>query len=68
MQITEKLKLFHEKNLGYLKEEQLKDDKKFWRFILDLKASQYLWHSLTLLQKASTIQSIVKFQPSTVTI
>ena len=32
VQINEELKLFHEKNLGYPKEEQLKEDKKLLKF------------------------------------
>ena len=64
VQINEELKLFHEKNLGYPKEEQLKEDKKLLKFYT--KASQCLWRSMTLLQKASTIQSTIKFQPFTV--
>ena len=32
VQINEELKLFHGKNLGYPKEEQLKEDKKLLKF------------------------------------
>ena len=32
MLTTKELKLFHEKNLGYPKEEQLKEDKKLLKF------------------------------------